>query len=642
MSTVDPIDELLVRWQDARRRGESPSVRALCAERPEFADELRARIAAFESMEAMLGIGPHGTLPGAAQSHVVPPHLVEKLRPLGYELHALIDQGGMGVVYKATQTELRRTVALKMIAGIHAGPKQLARFRAEAEAVARLHHPNVVQIYDVGEVDGHSYFSMEYVAGGTLAHKLEAGPLAPASAAELVEVLARAVHHAHARGVVHRDLKPANILLGKDEGRRTKDEPQADSSSGSSFVLHPSSLTPKLTDFGLAKRLGADIGHTATGEVIGTPTYMAPEQALGETAVIGPHTDVWALGAILYECLTGRPPFRGGSLLETLRQVISDEPFPLRGVQPAVPYDLRAICLKCLEKKPSHRYASAADLADDLRRFADGRPILARPLSPPRRALKWARRHPLRAAVVVLTALVVAGAAGAWASRGYVERKKLEAEAEQRRQRAVDVAPQAREILYRHCYECHGDKKADRKFHVLDRVSLLDANRRNVVPGDATHSRLIQRIVDGTMPPEEDNNWRPRVSAPELAILKDWIEGGAPEFPPEDPQDPIPPVVPRSELADEVRAIFQRHCHECHSVAEAGGGIRILNHNLLLSRGVVRPGDPDESEVYYLLIGDRTPVMPPLTHPRMLRYEVEAVKRWIAVGAPPFPRAATK
>ncbi len=629
MSDADAIDELLVRWQELRRRGESPAARALCAEYPHLADELQRRINAFESMEAMLGISPRGTLPTAGASHAVPPHLAEKLLPLGYELLEIIDQGGMGVVYKATQTELRRTVALKMIAGLRVGPKQLTRFRTEAEAVARLQHAHIVQIYEVGEVDGHSFFSMEFVEGGTLAHRLADGPLAPDDAAALVEVLARAVHHAHSRGIVHRDLKPANILLGveshKVEGRKVEGSGPSDFTT-----LRPSDLRPKLTDFGLAKRLGADAGHTTTGEVIGTPAYMAPEQARGETGTIGPASDVYALGAILYEALTGSAPFRGGSVLETLRQVISDEPVPPRVVRPGVPRDLQAICMKCLEKKPSHRYASAAALADDLHRFATGLPVEARRGALAARALKWARRRPVRLTLLLL----VVGAAVAIGGRGYAER-------EQRRARAVEVAPQAREILHRHCYECHGGAKTERRFHVLDRNSLLDANRRNVVPGDTAHSRLIQRIEDGTMPPEDDDDWRPRVSEPELAILKEWIAGGAPEFPPEDPQNPTPPVVPQSKLAAQAYAIFVRRCHNCHKLGEAKGGIKILNHDLLVSRRkVVVPGKPEESEVYQLLvIDDPDQVMPPPKEERLTPEEIDTVRRWIADGAKPFPRA---
>ena len=314
--------------------------------------------------------------------------------------------------------------------------------------------------------------------------------------------------------------------------------------------------------------------------------------------------------------------------------MISDEPAAPRRVRPGVPRDLEAICLKCLEKKPARRYATAEALAADLHRYLTGAPVLARRPSPPGRALKWARRRPVWAAALLLVVAAVAAGSG----RGYVQR-------EQRRARAVEVAPQAREILHRHCYECHGANpaKIDRKFHVLDRASLMDSNRKNVVPGHPDLSRLIQRIEDGSMPPEEKEADLPRVSELELAILKEWIAGGAPPFPDVDPNAPTAPVVPRSELAAEVKAIFLRNCFECHQVSKAEGGIRILNHNLLVvQRKVVVPGRPEASELYELLIADGERVMPPLTHPRMPAEEIDAVRRWIEAGAPPFPRTRPK
>ncbi len=640
MSSSATLDELLLRWQELRHRGGSPALHELCAEDPSLAEELARRIAAFESMEAMLGVGAHTTNADRSEKPEIPVHLTEKLRPLGYELLEVIDQGGMGVVYKATQIELRRTVALKMIAGFRVGPKQLARFRVEAEAIARLQHPHIVQIYEVGEVDGHSFFTMEYVDGGTLAHRLSAEPLSPRTAAQLVETIARAIHHAHERGIVHRDLKPANILLaiGSEQWAVGSNDQTLASDS---LPAH----SPKVSDFGLAKRLGADTDHTTTGEVIGTPTYMAPEQAEGKTNTIGPACDVYAIGAILYESLTGRPPFRGKSVLETLRQVIADEPVAPRRVRLGIPRDLEAICLKCLEKKPGHRYVSAEALADDLRRFANGEPVVARRLSWVGRLLKLARHRPMWPASMLLIVVASVG----FAAQKYTEREqaraRTEAEQERKRTRAVEVAPQAREILQRHCYACHGAAfaKAKRGFLVLDRASLFDQERKNVVAGRPEDSRLIHRIEDNTMPPEDDN-WLPRVSELELLIVKDWIAGGAPEFPSEDPNNPTPPVVPRSELAAQTYAIFVYRCLDCHPIqkpdgAPPDGGIKILNHNLLLARKVVVPGKPDESEVYTLLL--KAPheklVMPPATEPRMKPEEINTVRRWIEEGAPPFP-----
>lgn len=646
MTNSSLLDELLVRWQELRRTGGSPPLQEVCAGCPELADELARRVAAFESMEAMLGLNPSEPRAPRGSKPGVPAHLAEKLRPLGYELLEVIDQGGMGVVYKAVQVELRRTVALKMIAGFRAGPKQLARFRVEAEAVARLHHPHIVQIYDIGEVDGHSFFTMEYVPGGTLAHLLEAGPLDPRAAAHLVETLARAVHHAHTRGIIHRDLKPANILL---TGVREGGGEEAADGAASGLAPDPCSLpppVPKVSDFGLAKRVGADSDHTATGEVIGTPTYMAPEQALGQTSEIGTACDIYAVGAILYEVLTGRPPFKGNTVLETLRQVISDEPTAPRRLRPAVPRDLEAICLKCLEKNPGRRYASADALADDLQRFANGLPVVARHLSVFGRGLKFARRHPIGTAALLLVLLAVGGAVGHDYADRVRERNRLRREEERKRQRAIEVAPQAREILHRHCYECHGANpaKVERGFHVFDRASLYDPARRNVLPGRPEDSRLLHRIEDNTMPPERDDHWLPRVTAAELTVLREWIAGGAPELPPEDPHNPTPPVVPRSELAERVRVIFETRCASCHRLAETRGGIKILNHDLLVTvRKVVVPGKPEESEVYQLLVTpDESQVMPPPGEPGLTPAEIETVRQWIAEGAPPFPHAAKK
>jgi eukaryotic-like serine/threonine-protein kinase len=321
----------------------------------------------------------------------------------GYQVLGLIGRGGMGVVYKARHLRLRRLVALKMIrSGPLAGVRERARFRAEAEAAARLHHPNIVQIYDVGQQDGRPFVALEYVAGGTLADRLAAGPLPAARAAALVEALARAVAAAHRGGVLHRDLNPTNILLAPDPD-------------------DPGLGTPKVADFGLAKRLGeADEGpaRTRTGAVIGTPSYMAPEQANGRPRDVGPAADVYALGAILYECLTGRPPFRAPSVLETLEQVRTRPPVPPSQLQPGVPRDLETIGLKCLEKDPHRRYPSAQDLAEDLRRFGDGLPIRARPVPAGRRFALWVRRRPALAALVALctlTSLALVGGGIAYA-----------------------------------------------------------------------------------------------------------------------------------------------------------------------------------------------------------------------------------
>src|SRR5207302_1230489 len=252
-------------------------------------------------------------------------------------------------------------------------------------AVARLQHANVVQIHEVGGVDGVPFLAMEYVDGGSLAQRLDGTPQPPALAGAFVETLARAMHYAHQRGVIHRDLKPANILLSvaTPEARslRTTDNGQL-------------TAVPKITDFGLAKQLDSAADSTRTGLVLGTPSYMSPEQAAGNSKEVGPASDVYALGAILYELLTGRPPFRAASAMETVRQVLAEEPVAPARLQPAVPRDLQTICLKCLEKDPNRRYARADLLADDLRRVQEGRPILARPVGRLERGWRWARRNP--------------------------------------------------------------------------------------------------------------------------------------------------------------------------------------------------------------------------------------------------------
>jgi WD40 repeat protein len=323
----------------------------------------------------------------------------------GYEILSELGRGGMGVVYKARQVKLNRVVALKMIlAGGHAAQDDLDRFRAEAEAVAQLQHPNIVQVFEVGEVGGLPFFSLEFVDGGSLDRHLNGTPLPPGEAAQLVETLARAMHVAHQKGIVHRDLKPANVLLAR-EGEAPA-EPERRGSAGAL----PSRHVPKITDFGLAKKLDeAGHGRTRTGAVMGTPSYMAPEQASGQK--IGPSADVYALGAILYECLTGRPPFRAPTALDTILQVLSDEPVPPSRLNPKVPRDLETIALHCLHKEPARRYASAAALGDDLRAFADDRPITARPVGRLTHAWRWCKRN--RAVAALLALVFVALSAGA-------------------------------------------------------------------------------------------------------------------------------------------------------------------------------------------------------------------------------------
>jgi tetratricopeptide (TPR) repeat protein len=318
----------------------------------------------------------------------------------------------MGVVYKARQLRPHRLVALKVIrTGEHASEKEVTRFRAEAEAVAQLNHPNIVALYEVSEHAGRPYFSLEYVEGGSLDKVLKSTPQSPVDSARLVRTLALAmqVPHQATPPIIHRDLKPANVLLALSHA----------SLSGTSVSLReaPSSSrlnewTPKITDFGLAKQLDGS-GETVSGTIVGTPSYMSPEQAEGRIKDLDPRTDIYSLGAILYECLTGRPPFKGQTLVDTLEQVRTQEPVAPSRLEPKLPRDLETVCLKCLQKEPRRRYGSARELADDLERFLDDRPVLARPVSTWERGVRWARRKPAQAALVAaLLALLLVGAAG--------------------------------------------------------------------------------------------------------------------------------------------------------------------------------------------------------------------------------------
>jgi WD40 repeat protein len=311
-----------------------------------------------------------------------------------YEIIRELARGGMGVVFQARQMSLNRLVALKMIlAGQLANEADILRFRLEAEAAGNLDHPGIVPIFEVGQHEGQHYFSMGFVEGQSLSQRLVDGPLPSRQAAGLILKVAEAIEYAHSLGVVHRDLKPGNILLDR-------------------------SGNPRVTDFGLAKKIQGDSGLTASGQIMGTPSYMAPEQAGGKPGDVGPAADVYALGSTLYCVVTGRPPFQAASAMDTVLQVVSDEPVPPRRLNPTVERDLETICLKCLEKEPARRYASAAALAADLRRYLDGEPIVARPVTPIERAVKWARRRPaiaaLSAATVLATILGVAGIAWQW------------------------------------------------------------------------------------------------------------------------------------------------------------------------------------------------------------------------------------
>jgi len=411
--------EILLREE----RGEQPLLAEYELRFPRFGSQLH-RLAALQQAlrspsarqertrvvdDEPLTLPPHGV--GARRTGDADSQAAANVRPIvpGYAILGELGRGGMGVVYKARQASLGRMVALKMVlAGVHASAEQLARFRSEAAAVARLQHPNIVPIYEISDFQGNPYYSLEFAEGGSLSRYLDGTPLPPKMAARFIETLAGAIEAAHSQGIIHRDLKPGNVLLKQVQRSATQWLERPDGSAG---FLDTRFWTPKITDFGLAKQFEENDPHAKTqpvthsGAIVGTPCYMPPEQAGGRGEDLSATADVYSLGAILYELLTGRPPFRAASPLDTLLQVISDDPIPPMRLQPAIPRDLNTICLKCLAKEPRGRYASAQQLAEELHRFLSGRPILARPAPFWVRGMKWARRRPAAAVLVAILAL---------------------------------------------------------------------------------------------------------------------------------------------------------------------------------------------------------------------------------------------
>ena len=381
-------NEVLLREED----GERPRLEDYVRRFPPFADALAAQFEVDRALD-IPGLAGDGILPNAPGPQGDPDRGIGPAggvgAPLpsvpGYELLEAVGRGGMGVVYKARHLSLNRVVALKMIlAGAHAGPTELMRFRTEAEAVARLQHPNIVQVYEIGAAEGRPFMALEFVES-SLGKTLAGTPLPPRQAAQWLETLARAVHHAHQHGIIHRDLKPANVLMSRDGAL-------------------------KITDFGMARiGMASARGQTQSGQLLGTPSYMAPEQAKGEARQIGPATDVYGLGAILYELLTGRPPFQASTLLEILDQVRRQEPVPPCRLQPKLPRDLETICLRCLQKNPAERFASAKALAEDLSAYLGGEPIHSRPPGARERLARWARRRPAEAVLLTAAAMAAIG-----------------------------------------------------------------------------------------------------------------------------------------------------------------------------------------------------------------------------------------
>jgi WD40 repeat protein len=468
MSTNPQVSDLLLDWEERHEQGSPISAEELCRDCPHLLDELRRKIAALQAMNPLMesdkqvlhegqtmefappdnGVSPpRSSHTLATQEKPKVPGTTRSIGPLlgvpGYEIVRELGRGGMGVVYLARQKSLGRLVALKMIiADPWTTDQHRQRFRAETETIARLQHPNIVQIYEVGETADRSFCALEYVDGGNLAEALDGKPCAPRHAAELLATIADAVQAAHSRGILHRDLKPANVLLSAACGFAGNDaelpaKPQAAREALDGAI-------PKLTDFGLAKQLEETSGLTETGMVMGTPSYMSPEQAAGLNRELGPTADVYALGAILYEMLTGRPPLVGPTPLETLAQVLERDPVPPRRLQPRLPRDLETICLKCLQKTPARRYGTARALADDLRRFLAGETILARPVGAVERLVRWCKRRPavaaLAAAVLGLLAVVVIVSVSAYVekSRALISETNLREEAEKRKEEAEE------------------------------------------------------------------------------------------------------------------------------------------------------------------------------------------------------------
>jgi serine/threonine protein kinase len=393
-----PVDEILAASLSAADSGQPLDRSALLELHPQLAGDLADFFARTDRLAALIWlleeIWPSLATSPSARDETLPhlpgqPDATVGVEVPGYEILGLLGRGGMGIVYLAFHLKLKREVALKMIrSGRRAGAAELERFRAEAEALARLQHPNIVQIFDVDQHEGQPYCALEYVPGGTLAKHLASKPQPPRWSADMTRKLALAVEAAHQASIVHRDLKPGNVLLTADG-------------------------QPKVTDFGLVKYLDDEAGHSRLEGVLGTPGYMAPEQAKGKKDV-GRATDVYALGAILYECLTGQPPFQGATAEETMARVCTQPPVPVRQLQPRVPRDLEVIVHKCLAKDPNQRYASAQELADRLQLFLAGEPIPERPRSWLNKAARCVWKHPLLSSAIVLAALAVTAGLLLW------------------------------------------------------------------------------------------------------------------------------------------------------------------------------------------------------------------------------------
>lgn len=434
----------------------------------------------------------------------------DRIRYFGdYELVEEIARGGMGVVYKANQTKLNRVVALKMIlSGQLASEQDVRRFYSEAEAAANLDHPGIVPIYEVGEYNDQHYFSMAFVEGTSLAAAISKGPLPPQAATQITKSVAEAMAYAHEQGVIHRDLKPANVLLARLE--ETTASQRAHAVSLEVEGIEPGWYEPKVTDFGLAKTMEGDSQLTGTGQILGTPNYMPPEQAGGDTEQIGPAADVYSLGAVLYCLLTGHPPFQAASVMDTLRQVLEQDPVSPKEQNPEVPKDLETIALKCLEKDQQKRYESAQVLADECGRFLTGQPILARPVSQPERLWRWCQRHPVVAGL--LLAIVLVMAIGTTISTFWAIRSN------QNEQRAITLAGQREEARQQ------AENEKDRARALAEQLAQTVTAEKN-----AKKEALWHLYVAKLFPMNEA--WRKRDFGRLEALLQESIpKNGEPDF----------------------------------------------------------------------------------------------------------------
>jgi serine/threonine protein kinase len=554
-ATADPDCRMDLIYAEVLLReslGEQPRLAEYVFRFPDLADRIRALF----QLHLSLADEPAADRPLPAPASPATPPPAGAIDLPGYDVLEELGRGGMGIVYKARDRELGRAVAVKVLRSDGWGGDWETRLRREAEALARVQHPNIVQIFDVSAHQGQPYLVLEYIGGGTLADRLRTGPVPPREAAGLIRAVALAVQAAHEQGVVHRDLKPANVLLADSSANPGRE-------AGGTAPTPPASrpgfaAIPKVTDFGLAKWLDQG-GLSRTGEMIGTPSYMAPEQAAGNKEV-GPAADVYALGAVLYESLTGRPPFQGDTALSVLMQVANTEPVPPCRLRPGVPRDLETICLKCLEKEPPRRYASAAELADDLGRFLGGQPVRARPVSVIGQSVKLVRRHPLPAGLLALVlASLAAGLAGVLWQWRHAVRARGDAEIAARAE--SDQRRRAEQSLY------HGR---------ITQAALLWEN------GEVGQAR---DILAACRPPAGEEDWRGwewhylnRLFHPEgrVILLNDWVSGLA----------PCPPVPGRP---DELAVAVGRPRPNLRNPSAPGGGTAGFLDPTEVA-GILRPG----------------------------------------------------